>query len=249
MGKKSRRREGKAKRGAPNAWAHLPPNQAELMRRWEEWMPIDLIMPEKGTKAETMKALAITPEFVEGIPVGNWQRLNMRLREAEKPVNFANHPPLKRGDRVEVLAGNSVKWGQVGKRGKLNEFFGDDGKWGIEMEDTGEGVLVMAGNLKRIPKEEGTVKETSAGYVNHPPLAEGDCVEILRPSGSAGKRWICQLRFEEDENWGVGLEGGSSALVKAGNLKRIPGPIEGVKEPPGQWTYVGPPGDDVLFDY
>ena len=54
-----------------------------------------------------------------------------------------------------MLPGNSVKWAMVGERGTLLEYFPEDDKWGIEIDSSGEAVLVKEGNLKRIPRIDG----------------------------------------------------------------------------------------------
>mmetsp|Transcript_29511 Transcript_29511/g.62634 ORF Transcript_29511/g.62634 Transcript_29511/m.62634 type:complete len:129 (-) Transcript_29511:38-424(-) len=128
------------------------------MRHWEETMPPSLMIPGHASKSETMRALGITPQFVNGIQVGDWHSLTMRMMQADDPVNHVNTPPLRAGDYVEVLPGNSVKWATVGKHATLMEYFGDDDKWGIDL--TGIPSLVKAGNLKRIarnPDERGDV--------------------------------------------------------------------------------------------
>ena len=183
---------------------------------------MDPMMLQDGRSAsEEMKALGITPAFVEGLPVGNWHRLVMRMREADAPVNYENDPPLEPGDFVEVLPGNSVKWAMVGERGTLLDYFPEDDKWGIEMDSSGEAVLVREGNLKRTQRigsdDDGKNDEESENYVNVPPLDFGDYVEILQ----SGKCGTLVNYFEDDGRWGIELDSGGRVLVKEGNLKRI----------------------------
>lgn len=135
----------------PDGWNHLSSDDAMLMQQWERSM--DPTMVKDGRSAsEEMKKLGITPAFVKGLPVGNWHRLVMRMQLADAPVRYKNDPPLEPRDYIEVLPGNSVKWDMVGERGTLVEYFVEDDKWGIEMEISGEAVLVREGNLKRIPR-------------------------------------------------------------------------------------------------
>lgn len=60
-----------------------------------------------------MRALGVTPDLVRGLPVGN------RMIEAHAPVGHVSDPPLQEGDLVEVLPGNGVRRGIVGRRGAL----------------------------------------------------------------------------------------------------------------------------------
>ena len=57
-------------------------------------------------KRQCMNALAITPEFVEGIRIGNWYQLTMRMMEvdAEKITMITLHP-LARGFALKYSLG------------------------------------------------------------------------------------------------------------------------------------------------
>ena len=137
----------------PDAWDHLPPNERDLMKKWEETFPPTMLVPGHPTKSGSMKALAIRPALVKGIRIGNWYALTtQRIMKADAPVNYVNNPPLSRGDCVEILPGNAIKWELVGQKGIIMDYFDDDDKWGIEIKG-GMPSLVMAGNLKRISYE------------------------------------------------------------------------------------------------
>lgn len=132
------------------AWSHLSAEEATLMTQWEQSMDPSMNRPNMST-SETMKAMAITPEFVKGLPVGDWFQLVLRIQDVSKTVNYINTPPLRSGDYIEIIPRNSIKWGLVGQRGKIVDYFGDENKWGIEMDSPALGPsLVYAGNLKRI---------------------------------------------------------------------------------------------------
>jgi hypothetical protein len=121
------------------------------MQKWEVTFPRRMLIPEHPTKSGSMKALGITPALLKGLRIGNWHAVTMRFIEAGAPINYINKPPLNEGDRVEVLPGNSVMWATVGQKGVLDCYFEEDDKWGIDIEG-GIPTMVMAGNLKRIPK-------------------------------------------------------------------------------------------------
>lgn len=120
------------------------------MTQWEHSMDPSLNRPNMSSSA-TMKAMAITPEFVTGLPIGDWYQLVQRMQQVSKTVHYINSPPLKSGDYIEIIPGNNIKWGLVGQRGTIMDYFGDENKWGIEMDSHTLGPsLVYAGNLKRI---------------------------------------------------------------------------------------------------
>ena len=133
-----------------SAWSHLSMPDAHLMMQWERSMDSKMRRPNRSA-SETMKAMAITPEVVKGIPVGHWFLLVSRMELVGKPMKFPNSPPLRAGDYIEIVPGNDIKWGLVGQRGTIVDYYGDDDKWGIEMDSPAFGPsLVHAGNLKRI---------------------------------------------------------------------------------------------------
>ena len=70
---------------------------------------------------------------------------------ADRNVRVHNDPPLRPGDYVEVVPGNSVMWESVGQVGELLEYFPADGKWGIDLYP--QPALIMEGNLKRVPQK------------------------------------------------------------------------------------------------
>mmetsp|Transcript_20962 Transcript_20962/g.34591 ORF Transcript_20962/g.34591 Transcript_20962/m.34591 type:complete len:250 (+) Transcript_20962:169-918(+) len=134
------------------AWSHLPPDQAAVMTQWEKAMPPSQRLPNTSA-AQTLKNMNITPQFVKGIPIGDWLQLINRMELASKRVYMRNIPALQRGDYVEVLPGNHVKWALVGERGVVMDYFDDEDKWGMEMDKREiEPSLVFAGNLKRLSR-------------------------------------------------------------------------------------------------
>ena len=133
-----------------SAWSHLPPDQAVLMTKWEKSMPASQRLPNTSA-AQTLKNMNITPQFVEGIPIGNWSQLIDRMQLVGKSIYIRNVPKLQRGDYVEILPGNGIKWQLVGEKGFIIDYFADEDKWGMEMDDQKIGPsLVFAGNLKRV---------------------------------------------------------------------------------------------------
>ena len=135
-----------------SAWSHLPRDQAALMTKWEKSMPASQRLPNTSA-AQTLKNMNIAPQFVEGIPIGNWSQLIDRMQLVGKSVYMRNVPKLQRGDYVEILAGNGIKWQLVGERGTIVDYFADEDKWGLEMDKREIGPsLVFAGNLKRLKR-------------------------------------------------------------------------------------------------
>ena len=58
--------------------------------------------------------------------------------------------PLRSGDRIEVVGGNSVKFPDIGSRGILIEYFDDEEeKWGLCL-DNGKRLLIKRNNLLRV---------------------------------------------------------------------------------------------------
>jgi len=134
-----------------SAWSHLSPTQAHLMTQWERSMDLSLRKPNMSA-SQTMKAMGITPSFVKGLPIGNWFLLVSRIQSVGKRVYTPNSPPLREGDYIEIVPGNDIKWALVGERGTIVDYFEDENKWGIEMDNDGEfgPSLVFAGNLRRV---------------------------------------------------------------------------------------------------
>ena len=146
----AQRQQRKPSSSSSAAWSHLPPDQAALMTKWEKSMPPSQRLPNTSA-AQTLKNMNITPQFVEGIPIGNWSLLIHRMQLVGKSVYIRNVPKLQRGDYVEIMPGNGIKWPMVGKRGIIMDYFEDEDKWGMEMDDQKIGPsLVFAGNLKRV---------------------------------------------------------------------------------------------------
>ena len=148
----AQRQQRKSSSSLPSssAWSHLPPDQAVLMTKWEKSMPASQRLPNTSA-AQTLKNMNITPQFVEGIPIGNWSLLIDRMQLVGKSIYIRNVPKLQRGDYVEILAGNGIKWQLVGEKGFIIDYFADEDKWGMEMDDQKIGPsLVFAGNLKRV---------------------------------------------------------------------------------------------------
>ena len=132
------------------------PETARLMTEWEKSM--DNAMCYEGmSKFETMVYMAITPDLVKGIRTGDWTTLVRRIMEVDKPLsNTTTTTKFRPGDYIEVMKGNHIKWNMVGERGILCDYFEDEDKWGIEMDNPKLGPsLVCAGNLKLIKKGHG----------------------------------------------------------------------------------------------
>eukprot|EP00984_Skeletonema_dohrnii_P002810 scaffold961_cov83-Skeletonema_dohrnii-CCMP3373.AAC.6 len=147
-----------------SAWSHLSPTQAHLMTQWERSMDQSLRKPNMSA-SQTMKAMGITPSFVKGLPVGNWFLLVSRMELVGKRVYTPNSPPLHEGDYIEIVPGNDIKWALVGERGTIVDYFEDEDKWGIEMDNDGEfgPSLVFAGNLRRVRRGEGFASQRKWG--------------------------------------------------------------------------------------
>jgi hypothetical protein len=150
VAQRQQRSKSSSSLSSSNAWSHLPPDQAVLMTKWEKSMPASQRLPNTSA-AQTLKNMNITPQFVEGIPIGNWSLLIHRMQLVGKSVYTRNVPKLQRGDYVEILPGNGIKWQLVGEKGFIIDYFADEDKWGMEMDDQKIGPsLVFAGNLKRV---------------------------------------------------------------------------------------------------
>ena len=128
---------------------HEQSQEQDLMEEWKATMPPHLIPPHCRSRGEAMIFLGVTPDLMTGLPVGAWYQLMERREALDEDINYKNRPPLKKGDVIEVLAGNCVKWTSVGQKGTLEEHFPQMGKWGVDLED-GQTVLINAGNLKRV---------------------------------------------------------------------------------------------------
>jgi hypothetical protein len=131
--------------------APAPARTLPLVEQWlaephPKWLTMHRGAPVPAR--EKMSKLGIDEPFLQGLAVGDWDAAQERLHLCMKQVQVQNSPPLRAGDRVEVTAGNHVKWESVGQRGTLAEYFSDCKKWGIEMDD-GEPVLILQGNLRR----------------------------------------------------------------------------------------------------
>ena len=84
--------------------------------------------------------------------------------------------------------------------------------------------------------------DAPVSYVNEPPLSEGDRVEVL-PGNSVkwemvGQKGRIMDYFEDEDKWGIDIEGGQPSLVMAGNLKRIPADDSDMWE--SNWTWKQP---------
>ena len=126
---------------------------AELMKLWANSMPPDRLsrFPAGTTPEQALDNLAIRPAFVHDLELGDWDALDRRIVMADRSVRVHNDPPLRPGDYVEVVPGNSVMWESVGQVGELLEYFPADGKWGIDLYP--QPALIMEGNLKRVPQK------------------------------------------------------------------------------------------------
>ena len=152
VAQRQQRKPSSSSLSSSSAWSHLPSDQAVLMTKWEKSMPASQRLPNTSA-AQTLKNMNITPQFVEGIPIGNWSLLIHRMQLVGKSVYTRNVPKLQRGDYVEILAGNGIKWQLVGERGTIVDYFADEDKWGMEMDKREIGPsLVFAGNLKRLKR-------------------------------------------------------------------------------------------------
>jgi hypothetical protein len=129
-------RKAKPKLSIVDQWLEMKPYPQWLTCRREEVRVV-------------MRKLGVGAEHLAGLKVGDWHGAHDRLEQSMKKVNVRNTPPLRAGDRIEVQAGNHLKWPSVGMRGTLEEYFPDTAKWGIQMDD-GEPVCIMAANLKRV---------------------------------------------------------------------------------------------------
>ena len=135
------------------AWEEEKPalTPARALSLVEQWLaePHPKWLTKKDPARKAISKLGIDEPFLQGLVVGDWGAVQERLKLSMKQVQVRNNPPLRVGDRVEVVAGNHVKWESVGQRGTLADYFSDCKKWGIEMDD-GEPVLILQGNLKRV---------------------------------------------------------------------------------------------------
>jgi hypothetical protein len=133
-------------------WTYTPSpaEQEAVMEQWAQRMRETLYI---GTTARAeMARRGITPTVLRCLPVNApWAALFHLMLSRVAPIHVRNSPPLKRGDYVEIQAGNHVQWESVGKRGTLVEYFRDNDHWGVDME-LGDPGLTMAANLKRITR-------------------------------------------------------------------------------------------------
>lgn len=127
----------------------LSDDEEDLMNQWAKTMPK---RDYRGTTArKRMDQLGMTASFVKEIKVGDWKKVRKRMVQMDAPVNIRNTPPLQEGDYVQVEAGNSVKFEMVGQRGTLMDYFWDEDKWGIDM-DNGIPTMIKKGNLRRVER-------------------------------------------------------------------------------------------------
>lgn len=126
--------------------------ERELMEAWALSMPPHMEVLDGSARA-TLSKLGIRPAVVQGIRVGDWHSLMMRLRDADSKVKVKNEFPfLEEGNYIEIVAGNSVKYECVGQRGVLKEYFRGEQKWGIDLDEDGDPSLIHKNNLKRLAK-------------------------------------------------------------------------------------------------
>ena len=69
------------------------------------------------TPRQTVKFLNIEDQLLEGLAVGDWDEVFARVVRSVETVCALNDPPLRSGDRVEILPGNGICWAYVGKMG------------------------------------------------------------------------------------------------------------------------------------
>lgn len=129
-----------------------PSEERTVMKAWTDSMPRHMMMMDRNKTAnEIMSKLNVTPDFVKGIRVGNWHSLMMRMQQNSETNKVQNALPLEAGNYIEVMDGNSIRFGTFGKRGIIKEYFRNQSKWGIEFDDGKEGLgLVHKHNLKRL---------------------------------------------------------------------------------------------------
>jgi hypothetical protein len=137
-----------------------------LVERWAEACPSSFPLPRQcSTVREMMASLCLDDEvFLKRIqPVGDWKQMLGLLNRTRKKVNIENKPKLKSGDRVVIREGNSTHLRYVGVAAVLNDFFSDNGKWGLKTLPDGNGrgggemVMIAAGNLERV-RDEPTIR-------------------------------------------------------------------------------------------
>ena len=115
---------------------------------------------EGKTPRETIKYLNIEEDqLFEGLAVGDWDGVFARIFRSVQTVRALNDPPLRSGDRVEIMAGNHVRWAYVGKMGmivhrhKAPDVLGEQvWDWSVDIDFVSDDDMVVINerNLKRV---------------------------------------------------------------------------------------------------
>lgn len=133
---------------AVNYSVHDPVNEMQLIQAWAATAPPRLTKLASTPEA-AMARLGITPDFLHGLTIGDWDGVDARMMQGFKKTKAKNKSPLQRGDYVQILPGNHVNFQMVGQQGTLLEYFKKDRKWGLEL-DSGDKVMILAKNLQKI---------------------------------------------------------------------------------------------------